>query len=674
MENKSFWTSPITIILLLSFTICCCCLILAVGGYYGFTVFGEEISRYETVPYDENYSSDLVTPTPAAVERTPVEEIPLDTLSVLQNTIIPINDPRDLARRLSGIANIPETYPSGPFAVGDSKQFWVTNVDTNESFQITATLRYLTPSSYFWIQDDVRYNERELRDLAEAFDRKIYPTTREFFGSEPNPGVDEDPRIHILYASGLGRSLAGYFSSADAVHPLAHKYSNAHEMFLFNSDTVRLSDPFTYGVIAHEFQHMIHWYQDRNETAWLNEGFSELAVLLNGYDQGGFDFSFISNPDLQLNDWPNNPGGTTPHYGASFLFTAYFLDRLGEEATKSLVRHPENGLDSVDAVLREIEALDPLNGLLIQADDFFVDWTLANYLGDSRILDGRYAYQRYSRAPQASATETVQDCPATLEGRTVKQYGTDYIRLVCEGDFSLRFEGSTQTRLLPPGADAYSGRYAFWSNKGDKSNMTLTRAFDFSQVSGPIEISYQTWYDIEKDYDYVYLVASEDGGETWQIVITPSGTAEDPSGNSYGWGYNGVTNAWIRETVDLSQFAGKEVLLRFEYVTDAAVHGEGFLLDDINVPALDYFTDFEGDDGGWQAEGFARVQNLLPQTFRLTLIYKGRETRIEKLELPADQSIEIPVSIGGGVDEIILVVSGTTRFTRETGVYSVEIR
>ena len=33
---------------------------------------------------------------------------------------------------------------------------------------------------------------------------------------------------------------------------------------------------------------------------------------------------------------------------------------------------------------------------------------------------------------------------------------------------------------------AYSGKMAFWSNKGDESDMTLTREFDFSSASGPL--------------------------------------------------------------------------------------------------------------------------------------------------------------------------------------------
>ena len=32
------------------------------------------------------------------------------------------------------------------------------------------------------------------------------------------------------------------------------------------------------GTLAHEFQHMIHWANDRNEDTWVNEGMSDLAM------------------------------------------------------------------------------------------------------------------------------------------------------------------------------------------------------------------------------------------------------------------------------------------------------------------------------------------------------------------------------------------------------------
>jgi hypothetical protein len=204
--------------------------------------------------------------------------------------------------------------------------------------------------------------------------------------------------------------------------------------------------------------------------------------------------------------------------------------------------------------------------------------------------------------------------------------------------------------------------------------MTLTRAFDFTNVTGPLTLNYRTWYDIEEGWDYAYLQASSDDGQTWQILITPSGTADDPAGNAYGWGYTGSSGGWIEESVDLSQFAGQKVLLRFEYITDAAVNGEGLLVDDISIPEIDYFVDFEEGSDDWQAEGFARVENLLPQTFQLALIRKGRQTTVETITVNPDQTAEINLDLGGDTREVILVVSGATRFTRSVGSYQVTVK
>jgi hypothetical protein len=624
-------------------------------------------------------TTPTITPTPASEQitsgggRFDALTVPTDTVNILENAIIPINDLTDLVSRLEGKHDIPTTVslPSVPYQVGSRESFWVTDVDTNQNAQIDAILSYATEHAYFWIEDGVRYDEVELRDLAETFEHEIYPTVQEFFGSEWTPGVDNDPHIYILYASDLGYNLAGYFSSSDEYHPLVHEYSNAHEMFLFNADNVGLAELFTYGVLAHEYQHMIHWYQDRNESSWLQEGFSELAAFLSGYYDGGFDWLYTTDPDIQLNDWPANSSETTPHYGASFLFVNYFLNRFGENATKALVAHPENGLSSIDAVLTDIAAVDPLTNDPIDADDLFLDWVIATYLNDGSVGDGRFTYDNYPNAPQLKRFENFYNCPIELTTREVHQYGVDYIQFTCEGDYTLNFEGSIEVGVLP--ADPFSGSYAYWSNRGDESDMTLTRTFDFSDHDEPLTLTYWTWYDIERDYDYLYLLASLDG-KKWDMLNTPAGTMLDPTGNNFGWAYNGVSGddgnpRWIQEQVDLSQFAGQEVQIRLEYVTDAAVNGEGFLLDDVAIPETGYFEDFENDDEGWEAAGWVRIQNILPQNFRLALITFGDTTSVEYIPLEADVSAEIPIHIGGAVDEVVLVISGTTRYTRQTAPY-----
>jgi immune inhibitor A len=616
----------------------------------------------------------------------PVLSVPDDTLRVLLEEPIPTNDPIELAKRLEGKGDIPPTLPppAAPLTAGMKKNFWVTNSDTNKNFQVTATLRQATEHAYFWIEDGVRFNQSDLEFVSQTFEEKIYPTNRSFFGSEWTPGVDSDPHLYILFARGLGTSIAGYYSSGDQYPPQANEFSNGHEMFLLSADILDLGDEYTLTVLAHEFQHMIHWNTDRNEESWLNEGFSELASFINGYGVGYHDYSYIDDPDIQLTDWPE--GSRAPHYGAAFLFVNYFLNRFGSEITQKVIASPLNGLASIDQVMAEMNIRE--SGLhsagsdeLIQADDIFADWVLASYILDDQVEDGRYTYTNYPGAPQAGATETITKCPTGIQTRDVSQYGVDYIDITCQGEFTLSFEGSIQVPVIPP--DPISGKHFFWSNRGDESDMTLTRFFDFTSHNGPLTLNYWTWFDLEKDYDYLYLEVSTDGGKTWEIMITPSGTAEDPSGNNFGWGYNGASgnstskgpeNArWIQESIDLSRFAGQEIWIRFEYITDAAVNGNGLVLDDLSIPEIGYFTDFEQDDGGWIAEGFVRIQNILPQTYRLSIIRFGPEITVEKYSLANENAIDIPLSISNGTRKVVLVVSGTTPITRQKTAYRFQI-
>lgn len=116
----------------------------------------------------------------------------------------------------------------------------------------------------------------------------------------------------------------------------------------------------------------------------------------------------------------------------------------------------------------------------------------------------------------------------------------------------------------------------------------------------------------------------------------------------------------------------KKVQIRFEYITDAAVNGEGFLLDDVRVEAAGYTSDFETDDGGWIAEGFARVENVLPQIYRLALIVEGDTTTVTQIAVNADQTAEFPLSLKSG-EKAILIVTGTTRYTRLPAAYQIHI-
>lgn len=666
--NQSSSIVPKLVAGIVAILLCCACVVIVAAGVIIYQA-AQQAPPIEDIPTQDVPTLDAPDPSPVpTLKPLPADPASFETLETLNQTLVPENDPYELACRLKGICDVPRTVPAKTYRVGDTEQFWVTNSDTAEHHRITARLVYITPHSYFWAEEGARYDEGDVKRLMDTFENEIYPTNREFFGEEFNPGIDDDPHIYVIYASGLGRNVAGYFNSSDSFHPLVKEFSNAHETYML-STTQSLSDEYTYGVLAHEFVHMIQFPSDRNDVSWISEGFAEVGVFINGYGVGDKDWLYTLDPDLQLTTWGDSASSNGPRYGQSFLYLTYFLDRFGKEATQALNENPENSITSVDDTLASLGITDPLTGEIVTADDVFMDWAAALYLKDKNVGDGRYTYYNYPNAPRTNDTETIT-CPQSTLDRMVYQYGIDYINIGCTGDFTLNFRGSTIIGLLP--TEVHSGKYAFWSNKGDESNMTLTRQFDLTGTNGPVEISYWTWYDIEEDWDYLYLEASTDG-EVWEILKTPSGTDYNPSGNSYGWGYTGRSRGWIEETVDLSKFAGQKVWIRFEYITDAAVNGEGLLLDDVRIDAINYQSDFEADDGGWVAEGFARVDNILPQTYRLSLILKGATTTVTNIELNADQTAEIPLSLRSG-EKAILIVTGTTRFTTIPAEYQIEVK
>jgi immune inhibitor A len=662
-------STPKIIAAIVAILVCCSCIAIAAAGaifYRAYQGVATPFLLTPIVPPAEN----TVTPAPTAqLERPPVNDVSRETLDTLTQSQVPENDPYELACRLQAVCNASQTVQAKSYKLGDTEKFWISNSDTAEHSQIQATLKYITPHSYFWVEEGTPVNEGDMKRLMDTFEEKIYPTDREFFGSEANPGVDGDPHIYVIYATSIGHNIAGYFSSSDSFNPEVREYSNAHETYVLGTSQ-NLGDDYTYATLAHEFVHMIQNASDRNDVSWINEGFAEVGAFLNGYDIGGADWLFVQNPDMQLNTWVDNASPDfSAHYGQSFLYLTYFLDRFGEEASKALTNNPENDLPSVDATLAELNLTDSETGKVVTADDVFMDWAVTLLLMDKSVGDGRYTYKNYPNAPQTTATESVPNCPQSLSN-TVNQYGIDYYTISCEGEHTLHFNGSTVVGLLPISPN--SGDYMFWSNRGDESDMTLTREFDFTGASEPINMSFAMWHDLETDYDYVFLEASTDG-KTWEILTTPSGTDKDPSGNSYGWGWNGQTNGWLTEEVDLSQFAGKKVQIRFEYITDAALNGEGFLLDDVQIDAINYKEDFEQGDGGWEGAGFVRVENNLPQIYRLTLITKGDTTTVKNIELNPDQTADIPLSLNSG-EEAVLIVTGTTRFTHLPAAYQIEIQ
>ncbi|NPA45624.1 MAG: T9SS type A sorting domain-containing protein [Chlorobi bacterium] len=111
---------------------------------------------------------------------------------------------------------------------------------------------------------------------------------------------------------------------------------------------------------------------------------------------------------------------------------------------------------------------------------------------------------------------------------------------------------------------------------------------DFSNVVSA-EISFDMNFDIEADYDALYMEFSTDGA-SWHIL----GSTNDPNwynnnstiGVGPGNQWNGTQAAMTRYSHDLNDLAGQpHVYLRFVMASDASVNGEGAVIDNLQVNA-----------------------------------------------------------------------------------------
>jgi len=264
MENNGTEKkSGVTAIIIGIVVLLCCVCVLVLGmvgyGYYAYTQVAPTLSDKPIFPP----MNDVAPASEEDLFRPSSDTISTETVQTLDQSIVPENDVYELACRLQGICDVAKTLdaPAVPLSVGTTQKFWLINADTNENFQINATLRYITPLTYFWAEEGVDVNEDDMKALMDKFDQEIIPTNREFFGSEWTPGVDNDPHIYVLYVGGLGSNIGGYYSSSDEYNPLVRQYSNGIESFVLTSSQP-LGDEYAYSTLAHEFVHMIQFAAD----------------------------------------------------------------------------------------------------------------------------------------------------------------------------------------------------------------------------------------------------------------------------------------------------------------------------------------------------------------------------------------------------------------------------
>ena len=534
------------------------------------------------------------------------------------------------------------------FQAGRQEKLWLVDVGNAGIYQSDFTLRLVSPRAYWYVEDGLTVAEDDLAEAARQFEEYIYPAVAGSFGEEWTPGVDHDPHLSIVHGGIAG--LAGYYSSVDEYPAEVSPFSNEREAIYINVQAVPVNSPRHLDVLAHELQHAIHWRHDPSEETWVNEGLSELAVTMFRSVQPRIRISSPA-PAVSLVNWSKESGNVGAHYWATSLFFHYLSEHYSDDGDmRPLVAEPADGITGVNDYLAN-------QGYGTTFDQVFADWIVANYLD---LSTGVYGYTEL--AASARLSETISGF-ARLESE-LPQYSARYVELdQLTGPARIRFAAPDVTPLLPV---EVGDRGCWWGNSGDSITSTLTRQVDLRDVA-EARLEYGVWHDIEEGWDYGYVQVSTNGGKTWDVLETPHSSPPNKTGTGFGPGYSGSQD-WTGESVDLTHYAGEQLAVRFQYVTDDAIHGAGICIREPVVAA-----DGQTLADPWEPDGFVLTDNRVPQDFIVQVIQDHGEPSVDRIPLDAANTGEFTVANPEDLDRLVVVVAALGYPTRQPASYTLSV-
>ncbi len=179
------------------------------------------------------------------------------------------------------------------------------------------------------------------------------------------------------------------------------------------------------------------------------------------------------------------------------------------------------------------------------------------------------------------------------------------------------------TEIIEPA----EGETQWWSGSGDDLRNTLTRSVDLTGTSSA-ELTFDGWYDIEANYDYLYTEVSTDGGANWTAIDGTVDGRQIPRDGSDKPALHGTLEGYQKFAFGLDAYAGQKIDLRFRYQTDGGVAQKGFTADAITVTAdgTTVFSDnAETADDAWTAKGFTRQGASFTKDYAQYYIAENRQ-------------------------------------------------
>lgn len=132
-------------------------------------------------------------------------------------------------------------------------------------------------------------------------------------------------------------------------------------------------------------------------------------------------------------------------------------------------------------------------------------------------------------------------------------------------------------------------------NYSSNSDYSLTLDFPVNLLTSlGAELEFSTKWDIENNWDYGQVEISTDNGSSWTPLegnYTNAGTGSfQPNGEPL---YDGQQTTWVNESIDISQYVGGNIIVRFRLVSDSMIEEDGWYIDDVKIKTYYFLVPVE---------------------------------------------------------------------------------
>ncbi len=171
----------------------------------------------------------------------------------------------------------------------------------------------------------------------------------------------------------------------------------------------------------------------------------------------------------------------------------------------------------------------------------------------------------------------------------VKRYGPPVIVFASNGNNMTGWTNggtwgtTTSTFYSAPSsiADSPTGNY----QDNDVTTLTTSSQLNLTNALSAQVTFFATW-QIETNFDYAQILASNDNGNTWFPLCgkyTKAGNGYQDPGQPI---YDAYQFGWLYEEISLDAYIGQNILLRLQLVSDNGGTATGFFIDDLKVEKI----------------------------------------------------------------------------------------